>query len=204
MRAIGASPRAGRRRGRYMASASDCTGTVDTDGKRYGPDPHRARARADSWNEGIQMSSIRLHRMAGTRSLRLLAVMATAVLVTTIIGGALPASAAENRTAWTAGYAGSATFREYGDHIDLCDHDADYHGVGVYVIYWHEDGGKREDWYWNGAGEGDCRDINLKVAEYTNIGFFACLADHTKKGGKKPVPLWNTCSGNVIVTNDNR
>ena len=162
------------------------------------------RARAHSWNEGLSMHSITSHRMTGPRGLRLLAIIATAMLAATILGGALPASAAENRTAWTTGKAGSATFREYGDHIDLCDHAKDDHGVGVRVIYFHEKGGVKQDWYWHGGGYGSCRDINLKVAENTNVGFFVCLADHTKQGGKKPVPLWNTCSGNVIVYNDNR
>lgn len=138
------------------------------------------------------------------RGIRALAVMVTAVIAAIAIGGAIPASAAPHTVYTTEGYqGGSARFGEIGDHLYLCDHRTDHHGVGVDVGYYHENGNWVQDWYWLGGGAGDCRDINLKVKEDTWIFYTVCLADHTKKGGKKPQIIGNTCSKDYSVFNDN-
>lgn len=148
----------------------------------------------------------RLAKSTGRRAPRALAVMVTAVIAAIAIGGAIPASA-EDRTAETVDPGepnGTATFYEYGDDINLCDHRADGHGVGVFVDYVNENGNRKKEWYWHGGGAGTCRAVDLEVAEDTNVWFYACLADHTKKGGKKPDAIESTCSTYwTIVYNNN-
>jgi len=141
-------------------------------------------------------------RRTGKRRIWALPVLG-AMIAAIAIGGAIPAAAAPH-TIHTPDGAGSARFGEIGDHIYLCDHDGDGHGVGVYVDYIHENGNNVTDWYWFGGGTNDCRDVNLKVAEYTDIYYYVCLANHTKPGGQKPKVIDGTCSGWAVVYNDNQ
>lgn len=140
------------------------------------------------------------------RGVRALTVL-TAVIAAIAIGGAIPASAAPH-TAWTVDPGkpnGSARFGEIDDHIYLCDHRADGHGVGVHVEYIHEDSvwDWTTDWYWYSGGAGGCKTIDLRVREDTYIFFYVCLADHTTKGGLPPNKIERTCSATEEAFNDN-
>jgi hypothetical protein len=73
----------------------------------------------------------------------------------------------------------------------------------VDVDYFHEKCDVVTDWYWPGGGTADCREIDLKVAEYTDIYYYVCLADHTKPSGEQPKVVTGTCSGWAVVYNDN-
>lgn len=150
----------------------------------------------------MQLRSFR--KPTGCRGIRTLSVFVTTIVAAIAIGGVIPASAAPHTVYTTEGYqGGSARFGEIGDHLYLCDHRSDHHGVGVDVGYYNDSGKWVDDWYWIGGGSGDCRDINLEVKEDTWVFYTVCLADHTKKGGKKPQIIGNTCSTDYSVFNDN-
>jgi len=145
-------------------------------------------------------SAKRSGRKRGSRILPVIAATITALA----IGGAIPAAAAPN-TVHTVDGAGNARFAEYGDHIYLCDEKEDGHSVAVYVDYYHEDGYYKTDWRWNWWGpykHGGCKDINLRVAENTTIGYYVCLGDHGHPGGKPANVIESSCSYMKFVYND--
>jgi hypothetical protein len=139
--------------------------------------------------------------MRPVMSRKFLALPVIAALIAVFsIGGATPASAAAN-TIYTTDGAGSARFVEHGDHVYLCDREADGHSVGVMLSYNDEYGRDTYEWRWNWSG--GCKDINLRVQEDTYFYYKVCLGDHAAPGGKLPDVIRSSCSDTYYVYNNN-
>jgi hypothetical protein len=116
-----------------------------------------------------------------------------ALLAAVSLLGATPA-VADGPVLYARDGAGTAEFKDYGDHVELCDWAVDTHSVAVHLIYESEHKGHLDYWRWNWKGGFRCKDLNLNAREGTRFFYKVCLGDHGKPGGKPADVIKGSCS----------
>ncbi|GAA0555284.1 hypothetical protein GCM10010390_66730 [Streptomyces mordarskii] len=103
-----------------------------------------------------------------------------------VLATAMPTSAfAEDVHVDSRDYGARATWRPYGDHLEITDLEKDGHSaIGGYQM------GSDTYYYWNTSGQGTTRYVNLNLPENRAVGIAAATGDYqgTPTGGLR----WST------------
>lgn len=132
------------------------------------------------------------------------AVLAIAIAIGVAVGAA-PAAAENNGPIYTVGSwggNGSARYQDAGDHVYLCDHEADGHSVAVELTYTTENGRFVDYWRWNWWGPhvyNGCKDLNLSVSDSHVFSYRVCVGDYARPGGRPARVIYDSCSDYAYV-----